>query len=113
MKRLRWTLLCLPVALAGLLRAPAAAGPPVPISVSPAIFVSQPRQSIPTPEHDEATCAFCQAVAFTPYAPRASEALPEPIAAEHREMLSSDSRLIHAASSRLPSSRAPPTTRDD
>jgi hypothetical protein len=75
--------------------------------------IGAPRQSLPTPLHDEATCAFCQAVAFTPYAPRASEALPEPIAAEHREMLSSDSRLIHAASSRLPSSRAPPTTRDD
>jgi hypothetical protein len=113
MKLLRLALLFLPVALSGLLRAPATAGPPMPISLGPTVFISSPRQSIPTPEHNEATCAFCQAVAFTPYAPRASGALPEPVAAEHREMLSSESRLTHAASSRPPSSRAPPTVRDD
>ena len=29
-------------------------------------MISAPRQSIPAPVHDEATCAFCQAATFPP-----------------------------------------------
>ncbi|MFL5403246.1 MAG: hypothetical protein ACJ8BF_10565 [Gemmatimonadales bacterium] len=108
----RQILLVLPVALAGLLRAPAPPDPAIPAPIGPAVFVSAPRQSIPAPVHNEATCAFCQAVAFTPYAARPTDRLPELSRAERYEQVSSDCRLIHSASSSPPRSRGPPTLRN-
>ena len=32
--------------------------------------ISAPRESLPQPVHDEATCAFCQAALFPPCAPQ-------------------------------------------
>jgi hypothetical protein len=108
----RQILLVLPVALGGLLRAPAPPDPAIPVLIGPAVFVSAPRQSIPTPVHNEATCAFCQAVAFTPYAARPSGGLPEATATERRDVLSFDYCLVHSRSTRPPRSRAPPILRD-
>src|SRR4051812_38047096 len=78
---------------------------------APAIFVSAPRQSLPIPVHDEATCAFCQAAAFAPHASAPACELHEDIGATHPELVSPDERLTHSVSSRPPRSRAPPTFR--
>lgn len=41
-----------------------------PAAVQPhASSISAPRQSLPVPVHDEATCAFCQAALFPPCTP--------------------------------------------
>ena len=80
--------------------------------LGPAVFVSAPRQSIPQPVHNEATCAFCQAVAFTPYVARPADRLPDSFSVELPEHLSSDDRLIHSDSSSPPRSRAPPVLRE-
>jgi hypothetical protein len=113
MKLPRWPLLSLlvPLILAG-------AGPRPELSpcftaeqLGPAVFVSAPRQSIPRPVHNEATCAFCQAVAFTPYVARPADRLPDRFSVESPEHLSSDDRLTHSQSSSPPRSRAPPLLR--
>jgi hypothetical protein len=101
--------LLLPLVLVGIRPAPASSFPVV--ALGPAVFVSAPRQSIPVPVHNEATCAFCQAVAFTPYAARASDRLPELFSSECHEHLSSDDQLTHSGSSSPPRSRAPPLLR--
>jgi hypothetical protein len=80
-------------------------------SLGPAVFFSGPRQSIPQPVHNEATCAFCQVVAFTPYAARPADRLPDQFSIESPEHLSSDDRLIHSESSSPHRSRAPPLLR--
>ena len=114
MKFPRWPLLSL---LLPLLMAGVGPGPTPPASFSlvtpgPALFISAPRQSIPAPVHDEATCAFCQAAAFAPYASSPTCGIPEASSFEHQELTSLDDRLPHFGSSRPPSTRAPPTLRD-
>ena len=80
-------------------------------SLGPAVYISGPRQSVPQPVHNEATCAFCQAVAFTPHVAQGSTRLPERLSVESPEHLSSDDRLIHSGLSAPPNSRAPPLLR--
>jgi hypothetical protein len=114
MKFPRWPLLSL---LLPLLMAGVGPGPIPPDSFSlvapgPAVFISAPRQSLPAPVHDEATCAFCQAAAFAPYASSPACGIPEASSSEHQELTSRDDRLPHFGSSRPPSTRAPPTLRD-
>jgi hypothetical protein len=74
--------------------------------------ISAPRQSIPAPVHDEATCAFCQAAAFAPHASSPGCALFDAPAAERHECVSSNDRLTFVGSLRPPSTRAPPALRD-
>src|SRR5438093_13747963 len=94
----RWVLLVIPVVLIGI-HPPLA--PPIPsASVAPSSataqpFVSGPRQTLPVPVHDEATCAFCQAAAFAPHSEGAADALPLFSGAEQRETLSLDGSLTH------------------
>ena len=109
---LRLLLLVIPV-LAGTVEASAHPrfSPSPAVVDGPAFFVSAPRQSIPLPEHNEATCAFCQAVAFAPYAADSGDRLPEAPHSDYREHLSSEDRLTHSESSSPPRSRAPPLLR--
>jgi len=74
-------------------------------------FISDSRQSLPVPIHDEATCAFCQAAAFAPYTAQSASTLAIAAGAEQRIQLSHDSHLTHTGSARPPRSRAPPVTR--
>jgi hypothetical protein len=111
MKFPRWLLLSL---LLPLLMAGVGPGPTPPASFSlvapgPAPFISAPRQSIPAPVHDEATCAFCQAAAFAPHAGHAGGILPVVWGTEHQTVLSYDDRLTHDGAVRSPRSRDPPT----
>jgi hypothetical protein len=113
MKVSRWPLLSLllPLLMAGVGQGPAPAAGFSAVAPSPAVFVSAPRQSIPRPVHDEATCAFCQAAAFAPHASSPRCDLYEDTGSAHQELVSRDERLIHSESSRPPRSRAPPTIR--
>jgi hypothetical protein len=70
--------------------------------------ISSPRQSLPVPVHDEATCAFCQAAAFAPHNPGNAAAPVLAVAGERREKLSQDHQVTCADSARPPRSRAPP-----
>jgi hypothetical protein len=92
--------------LAGAPSAPAAqlAGP----SGSHQPLISGPRQSLPLPVHDEATCAFCQAAAFAPHNPGNAAAPVLALGPERRETLSHNYQIIRAASARQPRSRGPP-----
>ncbi len=73
------------------------------------VFFSAPRQSLPIPVHDEATCAFCQAAAFAPYSAPAGDELPLVSADEQIELLVGEYRIPHFHSSSPPRSRAPPS----
>jgi hypothetical protein len=79
-------------------------------SGSPQSFISSPRESLPAPVHDEATCAFCQAAAFAPHNPGTASAPILALGPERREHLSQDHRVIRDESSRPPRSRAPPAS---
>ena len=81
---------------------------PAPGSLS---TISAPRESLPPPVHDEATCAFCQAAIFPPSAPQpAGVSLGEP-GLETLERPAPDAHLPNLASHRPASSRAPPALR--
>ena len=71
--------------------------------------ISAPTQSLPTPVHDEATCAFCQAAIFPPCTP-CTVSVPAALLETVREtVVSPDARIPHAAEARrLAESRAPP-----
>jgi hypothetical protein len=73
------------------------------------LTISSPRQSLPTPVHDEATCAFCQAALFPPCIAHAPAVLPEFAARVCRIALTPEERILHLVSNRPVSSRAPPT----
>jgi hypothetical protein len=105
---LRWIPSVVPVILFGMALVP---GPPATLSPqSPSLsFISAPREPLPLPVHDEATCAFCQAAAFVPHAGHAGAVLPIVWGTEHHTVLSYDDRLTHAGSARPPRSREPPT----
>jgi hypothetical protein len=73
--------------------------------------IGPPTQSLPTPVHDEATCAFCQAAIFPPCMPAAVR-VPEAVLGMLREdLVSPDARIPHTEARRLADSRAPPTLR--
>ena len=100
------------VALIGLHPLVAAAAAPAPrltdLSANQHSFISAPRQSLPVPVHDEATCAFCQAAAFAPHHPGSATAPVLTLGPERRESLPQNHRINRADSSRPPRSRAPP-----
>jgi hypothetical protein len=86
------------------LAAPVAAGPQTNSSA-----IGSTRQSLPTPAHDETTCAFCQAALFPPWVASGAAVLPELSAWGYRVVLIPDERILHVVSNRPVSSRAPPT----
>lgn len=100
------------VALIGLHPLTAAAAESVVVGSGPSTnqpsFVSAPRQSLPVPVHDEATCAFCQAAAFAAHNPGSPAAPVLALGPERRETLPQNHRINRADSSRPPRSRAPP-----
>ena len=71
-------------------------------------LISAPRQSLPLPVHDEATCAFCQAAAFAPHNPGNAAAPVLALGPERRETLSQNHQVTRAGSARPPRSRGPP-----
>ena len=73
--------------------------------------ISSPRQSLPTPVHDEATCAFCQAAIFPPCAPQPAAVSVGEQGDVRRERPAPDAVAPHASTDRPPSSRAPPAFR--
>ena len=73
--------------------------------------ISAPRQSLPTPVHNEATCGFCQAAIFPPCAPHPADVSITPTAAVREDRVTPAERLPHGTSHRPASSRAPPTLR--
>jgi hypothetical protein len=84
--------------------APSAAAPRTDL-----VSISSPRESLPAPVHDEATCAFCQAALFPPCVGHAPAILPEISARVCRIVLTPDEQILHVVSHRPVSSRAPPT----
>jgi hypothetical protein len=112
---IRWVLLVIPLLTIGVHLLPAAAaGPATSFDPTPAgrhSIISAPRQSLPLPVHDEATCAFCQAAAFAPHGAAGAGALHFSLGAERREAPSYDDRRTHSGSTRPPRSRAPPALR--
>jgi hypothetical protein len=73
--------------------------------------ISAPRESLPLPVHDEATCAFCQAAIFPPCAPQPAGILPGQQGTERFERPAPDAHLPKLTSHRAASSRAPPALR--
>lgn len=104
----RWMSLVVPIVLFGMALLPARPAARDLKSPSPS-FINAPRETLPLPVHDEATCAFCQAAAFAPHAGHAGAVLPIVWGTEHHTVLSHDDRLTHAGSARPPRSRGPPT----
>ena len=68
-------------------------------------------QSLPTPVHNEATCAFCQAAIFPPCAPQPTDVSITPSAVVREDRVASGDRLPHFTTHRPASSRAPPSLR--
>jgi hypothetical protein len=104
---LRLLLLALPVLLglaAGTGHHPAAGADGV-------ATISIPRQSLPTPVHNEATCAFCQAAIFPPCAPHPADVSITASALVREVRVAAGDRLPHFTSHRPASSRAPPSLR--
>jgi hypothetical protein len=73
--------------------------------------IGTPRQSLPTPAHDEATCAFCQAAIFPPCAPHPADVSIAASAIVREDRVAAADRLPHFTSHRPASSRAPPALR--
>ncbi|MEP6689373.1 MAG: hypothetical protein ABJC36_13565 [Gemmatimonadales bacterium] len=104
---LRLFLLALPLVL-GL----AAGAEPRPAAGADAVAtIGPPRQSLPTPVHNEATCAFCQAAIFPPCAPHPTDVSITASAPVREDRVAAGDRLPHFTSHRPASSRAPPTLR--
>ena len=82
--------------------------PPARSATDQQSLISAPRQSLPLPVHDEATCAFCQAAAFAPHNPGNAAAPVLALGPERRETLSETHQVIRAGSARPPRSRSPP-----
>ncbi len=104
---LRLLLLALPV-LVGL--AAGADKHPV-VAADVVATIGAPRQSLPTPVHDEATCAFCQAAIFPPCAPHPADVSITPSAVAREDRVAAADRIPHFSSHRPASSRAPPVLR--
>ena len=103
---LRLLLLALPVLLG--LAAGTDHRPAVPDAIA---TIGTPRQSLPTPVHDEATCAFCQAAIFPPCAPHPTDVSIIASAVVREDHVAPADRLPHFTSHRPASSRAPPSLR--
>jgi hypothetical protein len=84
--------------------------PPLP-AVHSLSSISAPRESLPQPVHDEATCAFCQAAIFPPCAPQPAGLSIRAQGLERIEQPGPDSHLPNFTSHRPASSRAPPALR--
>jgi len=104
---LRLLLLALPVVL-GLAAGTGHHPPAGPIALS---TISSPRESLPSPVHNEATCAFCQAAIFPPCAPQPADVSLGEQELVRLERPAPDARAPHFSSRRPASSRAPPTLR--
>ena len=104
---LRLLLLALPL-LVGLA---AGADYPEPLPLEAVSTVSPPRESLPVPVHDEATCAFCQAAIFPPCAPQPASVSIESVGLVRRERAPVDPVAPSFTSHRATSSRAPPPLR--
>ena len=74
---------------------------------------ARPRQSLPAPVHNEATCAFCQAAIFPPCAPHPAGSCRSPRRGlvRERQRRARATASPHFTSHRPASSRAPPTLR--
>ena len=73
--------------------------------------IGTPRQSLPTPVHDEATCAFCQAAIFPPCEHHPADVSITASVVVRVEHFAPGDRLTHFTSHRPASSRAPPSLR--
>ena len=83
---------------------------PIPFGVT-GPRIGPPTQSLPTPVHDEATCAFCQAAIFPPCTPAAVRVPEAALGMVREDLVSLDARIPHTHARRLADSRAPPTLR--
>ncbi|HET7469663.1 MAG TPA: hypothetical protein VFJ81_08300 [Gemmatimonadales bacterium] len=103
----RLLLLALPLAVG------VAAGVEPPAAVQPVTSptISAPRESLPPPVHDEATCAFCQAAIFSPCPPQSTSISIESTALVRRERPAPQAASPHSTSHRPASSRGPPPLR--
>jgi hypothetical protein len=107
-RSLRLLILALAVFLglaAGMDRSPPA-GQPQTVST-----ISAPRESLPVPVHDEATCAFCQAATFPPCTPQPTDISVAERGEVRRERPAPDVRVPRTTANRPASSRAPPPLR--
>jgi hypothetical protein len=83
-----------------------------PVAVADAVAtISAPRQSLPTPVHNEATCGFCQAAIFPPCAPHPADVSIPASTVVREDRVAPGDRLPHFTSHRPASSRAPPALR--
>jgi hypothetical protein len=73
--------------------------------------IGTPRESLPTPVHDEATCAFCQSAIFPPCAAQATGISVLSIGPVQHERATPQAVAPHSTSHRATSSRAPPPLR--
>ena len=103
----RLILLALPLALG----VAAGAEPPAAVPLAAGPTISTPRESLPPPVHNEATCAFCQAAIFSPCAPQPTGISVASIALIQRERPAPQAATPHSTSHRPTSSRAPPPLR--
>jgi hypothetical protein len=90
----------------------AAGGAERPAPPAPGVnVIGTPRESLPPPVHDEATCAFCQAAAFPPCAPQPTQFSIESISLIRCERADPQAATPHSSSHRPTRSRAPPALR--
>src|SRR5712691_4437978 len=82
-----------------------------PASSAPVASISSPRERLPAPEHNEATCPFCQAALFPPCTPTSTAVFLAPADLIRLAAPVPDTRVRHVVTARRPSSRAPPTLR--
>lgn len=73
--------------------------------------ISAPRESLPLPVHNEATCAFCQAAIFPPCAPVPPDMWVGEQGLVDPALPAADNRAPHPTTHRTTSSRAPPELR--
>lgn len=103
----RLVLLALPLVM-GLA---AGSEPPAPLPLVGGPVISPPRESLPPPVHNEATCAFCQAAIFSPCAPQPTNISVESTALVCLERPAPQAATPHSTSHRPTSSRGPPPLR--
>ena len=77
----------------------------------PVSTIGAPRESLPPPVHDEATCAFCQAAIFPPCAPQPTTVSLDALGVVRQECAAADEATPHFTTHRLTTTRAPPTLR--
>ena len=85
--------------------------PPAALPPDTGSTISSPRESLPPPVHNEATCAFCQAAIFSPCPPQPTSISIESTALVSLERPAPQAATPHSTSHRPTSSRAPPPLR--